>query len=149
MQGIYEATALALRFWFVVVAIIVLLGVTGISVKEYRDKRFVLGIAQNSIGYLRVISGPDDVIGENIQLTEKTVIGRSRRSDIVFADRSVDKSHSQIAKVLSGAVYLSRLGTGEVTVGGKSVDSRIRLYDGDVVCFGNVVTEVHIKEDES
>lgn len=149
MQGIYEATALAMRYWFIVVAVIVLLGVTGISVKEYRDKRFVLGKAQSSIGYLRVISGPDDVIGENIQLAENSTIGRSRRSDIVFADRSVDKAHSQIAKVLSGAVYLSRLGTGEVTLNGKSVDSRVRLYDGDVVCFGNVVTEMHIKEEES
>lgn len=148
MQGIYEAAALAMRYWFMVVAVIILLGMTGISIKEYKDKRYVLNVAQSSIGYLSVISGPRDVIGENIPLMEQNVLGRSRRCDIVIADRSVDKEHVQIKKALSGAVYLERLSSGDVTVGGRSIKNRERIYSMDIVCLGNVVIEVHLKEDE-
>lgn len=148
MQGIYEAAALAMRYWFMVVAVIILLGVTGISIKEYRDKRYVMNVAQSSIGYLSVISGPEDVIGENIPLMEQNMLGRSKRCNILFADRSVDKEHAQIHKALSGAVYLERIGSGYVTVNGNSIKQRVRLYSMDIVCLGNVVTEVHLKEDE-
>ncbi len=63
MNGVYEAASLAMRYWFFIVGAIVLLGVTSISIKEYRDKRYVLGVAKSSIGYLSVISGPDEIRG--------------------------------------------------------------------------------------
>ncbi len=147
MNGFYEATALALRFWFLIVAVIVLLGVTSISIKEYRDKRMVLDVAQSSIGYLSVISGPEDVMGQNVPLMTENIIGRSRSSDILFADRSVDKAHSQIYKDDRGTVYISRLGRRDITVNGISIDDPVPIYDRDVVCFGNVVAKVHLKED--
>ena len=136
MSGLYEATALALRFWFLVVAVIIVLGVTSISIKEYRDKRMVLDVAQSSIGYLAIISGPDDVMGENVPLLDQNTIGRSRHADIIFADRSVDKAHSQI--------YLSEDGT--VTVNGVSLDGSAPLKNRDIVCFGNVVAKVFLME---
>lgn len=148
VEGIYEATALAMRYWFMIVGVIVLLGVTGLSVKEYRDKRFVLNLARSSIGFLSVLSGPDDVMGENVQLMDKNTIGRSRRCDIVLGDRSVNKVHAQITKPLSGRVYLGRLGGGGITLNGSDVGGRARLKSGDVVCFGNVVAEVHLKEED-
>ena len=83
MDGVYEATALAMRFWFLIAAIIVLLGVTGISIKEYREKRFVLEVAQNTIGYLTIVSGPEDILNENLQLMRENTIGRSRKVDII------------------------------------------------------------------
>jgi hypothetical protein len=52
---IYEAFSLAMRYWFVVVIFIILVGSVGISIKEYTQKRFVLGLAHSSIGYLKVI----------------------------------------------------------------------------------------------
>lgn len=147
MEGVFQVTALAMRFWFMIVAAIVLLGVTGISIKEYRDKRYVLDVAQSSIGYLYIVSGPEDVMEENITLLQSNTIGRARKCDIVLADRSIDKVHAQIDRALSGAVYLFRTGQGEVTVDGKSVERRARLYAGALVCFGNVVAEVYLKEE--
>mgnify|MGYP000448173146 CR=1 FL=1 len=146
MNGLYEATALALRYWFIVVAVIIVLGVTSISIKEYRDKRMVLDVAQSSIGYLAVISGPEDVMGENVPLLEKNTIGRSRSADIMFADRSVDKAHSQIYQCEDGTVKLSRLGRGDVTVNGVNVQDNVPLRTQDTVCFGNVVAKVFLKE---
>ena len=96
MDGVYEAIALVMRFWFVFVGIVVLLGVTSISIREYRDKHYVLGIAQRSIGYLNIVSGPEDIIGDNIQLMRENTLGRSRRVDIMLNDTSVGKAHSQL-----------------------------------------------------
>lgn len=146
-MAVYEAAALAMRYWFLIAAAIVLLGVTGISVKEYREKRLVLGIAQSSIGYLNVISGPEDIIGENIQLMRENTIGRSRGVDIVLRDSSIAKAHSQVYMAGSG-IYVNRLGKGEVTVNGEDVFSQARIYSGDIICFGNIVTRFYIKEEE-
>lgn len=146
MSGLYEATALALRFWFLVVAVIIVLGVTSISIKEYRDKRMVLDVAQSSIGYLAIISGPDDVMGENVPLLDQNTIGRSRGADIIFADRSVDRAHSQIYLSEDGTVMVSRLGRGDVTVNGVSLDGSVPVKNRDIVCFGNVVAKVFLKE---
>ncbi len=146
-MAVYEAAALAMRYWFLIAAAIVLIGVTGISIKEYREKRFVLSIAQSSIGYLSVISGPEDIIEENIQLMRENTIGRSRGVDIVLRDPSIARAHSQI--YLAGSnIYVNRLGKGEVTLNGEDVDSPARIYSGDFICFGNIVTRFFIKEEE-
>jgi hypothetical protein len=148
MSSVYEAAALALRFWYLIAAAIVLLGVTSISIKEYRDKRYVLGVAHSSIGYMTILSGPEDVIGSNISLMDRNTVGRSRRVDIVLNDRSVDKAHSQIYQAEDGAVYVNCLGRGDVTVNGQLVNDAYPVYGGDVVCFGNVVTRLHLKEND-
>lgn len=148
MDGLYEAAALAMRYWFFVAAAVILLGVTGISIKEYREKRFVLSVAQNSIGYLHVLSGPEDIIDTNIQLMSENTIGRSRSVDIVMRDPSVYKAHSQIYTSENGCVYVNRLGRGEVTVNGRMVRSAVKIYNEDIICFGNIVTRLHVKEVE-
>jgi hypothetical protein len=145
MDSVYEAAALALRFWFLIAAGIVLLGVTSISIKEYRDKRYVLGVAHSSIGYMTILSGPEDVMGSNISLMNRNTVGRSRRVDIVINDRSVDKAHSQIYLTEGGGVYVNCLGRGDVTVNGQLVGDAAPVYEGDVVCFGNVVARMHLK----
>lgn len=146
MNGIYEAAALSFRFWFLIVGIIVLLGAAGISIREYREKKYVLSVAQRSIGYISIISGPDEILGENIQLMQTNTIGRSRRVDILLRDRSIDKAHSQIYMTEEGDVSVNRLGKGEVTVNGLTIDDSAAVYSGDIICFGNIVTELHLKE---
>lgn len=148
MDGVYEAAALTFRFWFLIAAGIVLLGVTSISIKEYRDKRYVLGVAHSSIGYMTIISGPEEDMGQNIQLMDKNTIGRSRRVDIVLNDRSVDKAHSQVYLAPDGYVYVNCLGRGDVTVNGQLIGDTSAIFEGDIVCFGNVVARVHLKDIE-
>lgn len=146
-MALYDAAALAMRYWFLIAAAIVLLGVTGISIKEYREKRLVLSVAQSSIGYLNVISGPEDIINENIQLMRENTIGRSRGVDIVLRDPSIIKAHSQIYKT-EGGIFVNRLGNGEVAVNGEIIVSSVEVFGGDVICFGNIVTRLFIKEEE-
>ena len=146
MDGLYAAAALAMRYWFLFAAAVVLLSVTGISIKEYREKRYVLLVAHSSIGYLHVISGTEDIIDKNIQLMHENTIGRSRAVDITFRDTSIHKAHSQIHRNDDGSVFVNRLGRGEVTVNGSRVRSYAQVYDGDIICFGNIVTRLHLKE---
>ena len=146
MDGIYEAAALGMRFWFLAVVILVLLGVTAISIKEYTEKRYVLRIAGSSIGYLHIVSGPEEIRSENLQLMRENTIGRSRRVDIYLRDNSISKAHSQIYLARDGGVYLNRLGRGDVTVNGQPVYDTVPVYSGDMICFGNIVASIHIKE---
>jgi len=145
---LYEAFALAMRYWFVIVILIVLLGSAGISIKEYRLKHHVLSLAHSSIGYLTMLSGPDDVIGENIALMQQNTIGRSRRADLCINDMSIDKAHCLIY-MENGDVILSRISRGGITINGMEMEDSALIFTGDIVCFGNVVSEVHLKEEET
>jgi len=144
----FEAFSLAMRYWFVVVIFIVLAGSVGISIREYRQKSVVLGIARSSIGYLNVVSGPDDVLGENLQLMEENTIGRSRRVDIMLGDRSIDKVHCLVHRDENGDVCISRMTDADITINGAKLEESAILFSGDMICLGNVVTQLHIKEDE-
>jgi len=146
MNPVYEAASLAMRYWFFIVGAIVLLGVTSISIKEYRDKRYVLSVAKSSIGYLAVIAGPDEFRGTRLQLMAQNTVGRSRRADVVLPDRSVEKAHAQIYLAEDNGIYLTRLGSGEITVNGMRVDEYVRLKTADIICFGNIVVRVYLKE---
>ncbi|MGE5493828.1 MAG: FHA domain-containing protein [Burkholderiales bacterium] len=136
-----------MRYWFLAAAAIVLLSVTGISIKEYREKRLVLSVAQNSIGYIHVVSGPEDIFNANIQLMRENTIGKARNADIILKDPSIMKLHSQVYSV-DGDVYVNRLGKGEVTVNGLPISSPVRVTTGDIICFGNIVTRLHLKEED-
>lgn len=146
MDGVYTVVSLAMRYWFIVAAAIVLLGVTGISIKEYRDKRYVLSVAESSVGFLHVISGPEDIIETKIQIMSENTIGRSKHSDIVLQDPSVCKEHSQIYTAYDGRVFINNLGGGEVTVNGTEVESVTQVYDGDMITIGNIVLRLNLKE---
>lgn len=146
-MAVYEAASLAMRYWFLAAAAIVLLGVTGISIKEYREKRMVLSVAQSSIGYIHVISGPEEIFNENIQLMRENTIGKAGNVDILIHDPSIMKAHSQVYCAEDG-VYVNRLGKGEVTVNGTDVKSPVKVETGDIICFGNIVTRLHLKEED-
>lgn len=146
-MAVYEAVALAMRYWFLVAAAIVLLSVTGISIKEYREKRMVLSVAQSSIGYLHVISGPEDIFNSNLQLMRENTIGKARNVDVIMRDPSILKAHSQVY-FEDGDVYVNRLGKGEVTVNGETVASPVKVATGDIICFGSIVTRLHLKEED-
>jgi hypothetical protein len=144
-MAVYEAVSLGMRYWFLIAAAVVLLGVTGISIKEYRNKRLVLSVAHSSIGFLSVISGPEDIINENIQLMRENTIGKSRSADIMFRDPSISKAHSQIY-MSGGRFFVNRLSKGDVILNGMKVVSTAEVCDGDIICFGNIVTRLYIKE---
>ena len=146
---LYEAFALSMRYWFLIVIFIILIGSVGISIREYRQKHYVLGLARLSIGYLRVLSGPEEILGENLQLMQQNTIGRSRRADIMLRDRSVDKAHCLIYKDETGEVLISRITQDDITINGVQLEDNALVFTGDVICIGNVVTELNIKyEDE-
>jgi len=147
MEGAYTVAALAMRYWFIAAAAVVLLGAVGISVKEYRDKRLVLEVAKSSIGYLHVISGPEEIFDENIQLMPENIIGRSKRADIRLIDPSVSKIHSEVYRAYDGCVYITKAGKGEVTVNGERVDSVARIGSGDLITIGSLVFRLYLKED--
>lgn len=146
MDGAYAVASIAMRYWFIVAAAVVLIGAVGISVKEYRDKRFVLGVAKSSIGYFHVVSGPREIFGENIHLMPENIIGRSKNSDIRILDKSVSKIHSEVYIAFDGRVYITRTGRGEVTVNGAPVDLVGQVKDGDMITIGNILFRLHLKE---
>ena len=60
----------------------------------------------------------------------------------------MDKVHCLIYKDAGADVNISRITEGDITINGIQLEDNAIVFTGDVICFGNVVTQLYIKEEE-
>ena len=89
MESAYEVAAYALRYWFIAAVLVILIAVIYISYKEYQQKKFVMTEISQFGGYMKIIGGPREFIGDRFGLRENNTIGSDSRCDIVLPDRTV------------------------------------------------------------
>ena len=143
---IYEATSYILRYWFLVLIVLILLGVIVISLKEYGERKYVMGMAGKYIGYIEVLAGEEECVHCRYGLLPNNTIGRSRRADVSIPDRSLKRAHA-LLYVKNGQAYINSLGAGHILKNGKKVIRPNKLKSGDVLTLGDVIACVHLKEE--
>ncbi len=143
-QAIYEALAYALRYWFIFITLAILIAVIYISYKEYNEKKYVKGTMQNYLGYLEIIGGPDDFIGDRFGIRKKNIIGSSKKADIILPDYSVLKTHA-LLYMEGDNLILSPTAQEGTAVNGRKVSKRRILRTGDTVLIGDIEFVVYIK----
>ena len=99
---IYQTVAFGMRYWFILIIGLMLLTLILVSRSEYRERKAVMGEVGQYIGYLEIIGGADDVLGERIGIMKENLVGNSRSADIVIADPSVHKNHAMINRKRGG-----------------------------------------------
>jgi hypothetical protein len=62
----------------------VLVALIFISYKEYREKKYVKGAISKFFGYLEIVGGPEDFLGDRFGIRDQNTIGSSRKADIVI-----------------------------------------------------------------
>ena len=143
-EAYYDAIAFAMRDWFILVAGLMLLALILVSRSEYRARKAVMGEVGAYVGYLEVIGGADDVLGERIGIMNENTVGSARQADIVINDASVQKSHAMIYKK-GDKLILTPLQKGMTKINGRRAVRPHELFTGDRVSFGNIETLVYVK----
>lgn len=142
--AVYQALSYAMRYWFIAVAIGLLVALIRISYREYKDKKSVKSNLSQFIGYLDVVGGPGEFIGQRFGVREITVIGRSTRDDIVLADPTVAPSQVRI-RMTGDKLILEPSRKGYTTVNGKEAPPQRVLKTGDKIGIGDVTFSLHIR----
>ena len=143
-NGIYEAMAYIMRYWFIFVIAVVLIAVITASAKEYQEKKRVLARVGVLKGYLEVVGGPNEWIGERLGIKEENIIGRNSGSDIYLNDMSVEKAHALLYKE-NEDIVLSPLSNMPVYVNNWEIQESTKLKTGDVLSFGDIDLKIFIK----
>jgi len=91
---------------------------------------------------LAVTEGPAELLGVQVPLDGRIVIGRAPDADLVLGDDFVSTHHAAIAPA-DGAFVIEDLGsTNGTMLNGHSLHQPTRLAPGDVVEIGRVSMEV-------
>jgi len=146
MSGVlYDAVAFGMRYWFLLLIALMLFTLIGISFSEYRQRRNVMGIVGQYVGYIEVTSGDEESIGMRIGLTSENLVGSGKRADIVIDDPLVAKLHAQIT-YRSGHLYLKPLGGNRAKINGRLALREHEIVTQDVLTFGSISCTVYVRE---
>lgn len=143
--GIYEAFAYAMRYWFIAVAIGILIAMIRISYKEYKSKKQVRTELSRYIGYAEIVGGPDEFIGDKFGLGQVTTIGRSRRADIVLPDETVAGLHCELTFDTRDLI-VQPLDGAEIRINRRRAVRPHAIKTGDVISVGDVDLAVYIRK---
>ncbi len=140
----YEAVAYAMRYWFIFVVIGILIAVIYISYKDYREKKYVKGAMSNYFGYLEIVGGPQEFVGDRFGVRVQNTIGSSRKSDIMLPDDTVMKNHALL--YMDGEdLVLAPANRSDTQINGRRATTAHRLKTGDTLSIGDVDFAVYIK----
>ncbi len=140
----YEAVAYAMRYWFIFVVVGILIAVIYISYKEYKEKKYVKGTMSQYFGYLEIVGGPPEFLGDRFGVRRQNTIGSSRKSDIMLPDNTVQKNHALLYMKQEDLV-LEPTAKAATQINGRRATTAHRLKTGDVVSIGDVDFAVYIK----
>lgn len=143
-ESVYEFAAYVMRYWFIFVIVGILIAVIYISYKEYNEKKYVKGTISKFFGYLEIVGGPEEFMGDRFGVREQNIIGSSQRSDIMLPDASVLKTHASLTMV-DGDMVLLPAPKSDTRINGRKAIHSHKLKTGDVVSIGDVDFYVYIK----
>jgi len=146
-SAIYDAVAFGMRYWFILIIGIMLLTLILVSNREYRERKAVMGEVGQYIGYLEIIGGADDVLGERIGIMVENMVGNSRNADIMILDPSVARNHAMINR-REGRLMLVPLENAMTKINGRRASRAHQIFTGDRVSFGNIEALVYVKGQE-
>ncbi len=143
-QMVYEAIAYAMRYWFIFVVLGILVAVIYISYREYTEKKYVKGTMSRYLGYLEIVGGPGEFVGDRFGIREKNTIGSSKKCDIMLPDSTVLKTHA-LLYMEGDDLILSPTGHSNTKINGRRATQKHTLRTGDTVSVGDVDFAVYIK----
>ncbi|NLG36665.1 MAG: FHA domain-containing protein [Clostridiales bacterium] len=108
-----------------------------ITAREWRAARRARDLTPPPIGSLT------DDAGRQYALGHDSVLGRSRRCDIVLSDAGVAGVHAQIYE-RRRTVFLQPLARGKVFLNGAALSGRAKLQSGDTVGLGETALTVRL-----
>ena len=144
MEQAFEVASYAMRYWFIALVLVILIAVIYISYKEYQQKRQVMTQVGQFGGYMQIIAGPQEFIGDRFGLTQENSIGSADACDIVLPDRTVAPRHAVIF-FEDDDYYIKPSDRAETKINDRRASSTHKLKTGDKLSFGDVSMRIYFK----
>ncbi|MEA4853781.1 MAG: FHA domain-containing protein [Christensenella sp.] len=144
MDSTFEIVSYAMRYWFIAIVLIILIAVIYISYKEYQQKKYVMTEINQFAGYMQIIGGPREFLGDRFGLADENEIGSAQNCDIAVPDRSILPRHAHIYRQ-DDDFYLEPASGADTKINGRRAINAHKLKTGDKVSFGNVDMRVYFK----
>lgn len=142
---VYEAFSYAMRYWFIAVALGILIAMIVASFREYREKQTIKSELSQFLGYLEIIDGPESFVGDRFGIREMNRIGSADEGDIVLPDVTVQPTHAFMYMEGDKLILEPHTRLGATTINGRVAIRRHVLKTGDVVGIGDVQFAVYIR----
>ncbi|MBD5559495.1 MAG: FHA domain-containing protein [Clostridia bacterium] len=145
-DAVYEALAYAMRYWFIAVAVGILIAMVMASYREYKEKRQIRSELSQFSGYLEIIAGPEEFVGDRFGIRpEMNTVGSSPDEDIMLPDGSVAPVHAFLY-MEGDRLILEPHSLRHVTqINGRRAVRKHELKTGDVVTVGDISFAVYIR----
>lgn len=142
----YETLSFAMRYWFLAVVIAILIALIYVSYKQYVEKKAVKNNLDQYGGYLEIIRGPDEFLGDKFGLRADSdnLIGSAQNADIIVPDVSVAPEHAFLYQGPDSFV-LSPTRQGATKINGRRATRDHQLRTGDIISIGDIDFELRIK----
>lgn len=141
----YDAVAYAMRYWFIFVVLGILIAMIVISVREIREKRVALSEIASYLGYVEIVGGPDEFLGDRFGIREQTTIGSSKKSDIIIQGAGLARSHATIYKE-GDDIMLRPQNKASTKINNRRAINAHALKTGDIITVGKVELRVYLKK---
>lgn len=143
--GVYEAFAYAMRYWFIAVAVGVLIAMIRLSYKEYKSKKNVRNELSQYVGYLDIVEGPEEFIHDRFGISERTLIGCADGCDIVLPDPTVGDEHVML-EFDGKRLMVEPLSGYPLKINGRRAVRAHALKTGDEITVGDITLVVYIRK---
>lgn len=137
-EGVYELLALAARYWFVLLIVVIVARAWRAAVVDNRAAKALRDWSgeANCVGELLVESGPDKLEGKRFSIPEEGLLGKGRMADVRIRAREVDRRHLWF-QYADGYLTVKPLGK-SVIAAPRTADGRFVLCDGDRMKIGSL-----------
>lgn len=142
---VYEAVAYTMRYWFIAVACGILIAMIVASYRTYKEKKTVKTELSRYLGYLEIIGGPDEFLGDRFGILEMNQIGSDESADIILPDSSVAPVHAFLYMDNGDLILEPHVKNARTQINGRTAIRPHMLKTGDVIAVGDVEFAVYIK----
>lgn len=147
----YELLSAIAKYWFIALAIFILVRMILSVTREVRIERQVqreIGQAGTSINATLILLSDEDrklKRGKFYPVQGETTIGRSGRCDISLRSKSLESMHC-ILNMEHGSMSVVPIGRAFVVVDGEVVERRAAAWDGSEIQMGGLVFRLRLEE---
>lgn len=130
----YELIAYSARYLFLILTVAILLALILVSYREYRDKKDIKSVISAYLGYLEIIDGPKDFLGDQFGVAADNIIGSSSESDIIVEGAGLALKHARLISC-GESFYIDPVAGADVYVNGAKIQTRRTVKTGDVIVY--------------
>ncbi len=142
--AIFDTVSFAMRYWFIIITLGIVAAVAYVSYKEYKYKKSMMEQIDSYAGYIEIVDGYEDFIGDKFGITDGCIIGSGVDCEIIIPGESIRKYHAKI--FVQEDILLQPIDKASTLINGRKAINAFPLKTGDKFTTGDITFRIFIKK---